>query len=266
MRGYYSYFKKIVISGLQYRAAAISGLATQYFWGMIFAMIYTNFYSYTSLSNITIEELMAYVWLNQAFFTFTNLMVKDPFILNSIKTGEVAYELVRPTNLYWWWYLKMLANRYSAVALRVFPILIFSLVLPKPFNLILPNSLPTFLLFLVSLFFSSLLVVSINMIVTTISFFSNEDKGISSFVYSIGQIFSGVVVPLPLLPKLFNNISDILPFKHLNDTVFRIYSGHIPLNDAVTTMTYQFMWIIILILFGFLLMRKALTKVSVQGG
>lgn len=266
MKGYFSYFKRSLISGLQYRLAALSGLVTAYFWGFIFASIYINFYNNNSVSDINLQELISYVWLNQIFYSLLNLAGKDPFIMNSIKSGEVSYELVRPNHLYVWWYIKLLANKYSMMLLRMIPIAVVAFILPAPFNLGLPYSLESFLLFLVALFLGSLLVVSIGMLIITISFFSNEDKGISSFVIAFGSIFSGLIVPLPLLPKIFNDISDLLPFRYMNDTIFRIYSGNISVNDSIGQIFIQLGWIFILVFTGLLLMRKALTKVSVQGG
>ncbi len=266
MKAYYSYFKKEIISGLQYRLVAFSGLATNLFWGLIYATVYVNFYKQTTIPNITVTELMSYVWLNQIFFSLTYSVVKDAGIMNSIKSGEVSYELSRPINLYWWWYLKMLASRYASVLLRMFPIIILSLLLPSPYGLSMPLSPISFILFIVSLFFASLIVIGINMIITTIAFFSNEDKGISSFFNTIGLLFSGVAVPLPLLSNTFNSIGNYLPFRHIGDTAFRIYSGNIPTNQAIEVMAVQFLWVLILIVIGVLIMQKALNKITVQGG
>ena len=52
MKAYLTYFKNQMIIGLQYRAAALGGLATQFFWGLFFVFIYEAFYSYTSIDSI----------------------------------------------------------------------------------------------------------------------------------------------------------------------------------------------------------------------
>ena len=44
MKFYLSYFKLRFITGLQYRAAAYAGLATQLFFGLVFIMVYLAFY------------------------------------------------------------------------------------------------------------------------------------------------------------------------------------------------------------------------------
>ena len=176
MKGYFTYFKKQIISGLQYKGAALSGLATQYFWGIITAIVYTALYKVTSVKEINLQELMSYLWLNQSFFALIYLDDRDTDIFNMIKNGEIAYELMRPYNLYKWWFIKIIAKRYSSVALRCLPIIVVSFLLPKPYNLSMPNSLLSLLLFLISILLGSFVIVEINLIIITIGFYTNEDN------------------------------------------------------------------------------------------
>ncbi|WP_373665443.1 hypothetical protein [Sporomusa silvacetica] len=53
-----------MINGLQYRAAAIAGMSTQFFWGFMYGMIYEAFFaSTTAVLPITLKQLITYVWL-----------------------------------------------------------------------------------------------------------------------------------------------------------------------------------------------------------
>ncbi len=54
---------------LQYRAAALAGMSTQLFWGLIRVMIFEAFYrSSTAIQPMTFPEVVNYVWLGQAMF------------------------------------------------------------------------------------------------------------------------------------------------------------------------------------------------------
>lgn len=266
MIGYISYFKIQVISGLQYKAAALAGLSTQFFWGFLYVMVYQAFYSYTNNSTISFNELVTYVWLNQAFFALIYIRAKDNEILNSIKTGTVAYELCRPYKIYSWWYIKILSKRYASVILRFLPIIIISLLLPKPFNLSFPDSNISFIFFLVSLLLGSFILVGINMIVHTLTFFTTHDDGIASMLFLVAEFLSGAFLPLPLMPNIFQKISYFLPFRLIGDLPFRIYSGNINIENALVNIGFQFIWIILLIIIGFSIMKMSLKKVSIQGG
>jgi len=209
---------------------------------------------------------MCYVWLNQAFFYLILIAIKDEQIIEQIKNGTVAYELCRPYDLYWWWYLKHLSKRYAGCLLRCFPVIILALLLPKPYNLSLPISILAFILFLIALFLGSLLITAICMIINIITFFTYNDKGISSIIYTVGGLLSGIDVPLPLLPILLLTLTEYLPFRLISDLAVRIYSGNININYGIKSIILQLIWILILIIIGRLLMKKALSKVSIQGG
>lgn len=266
MKGYLSYLKTQIITGLQYKQAALAGLSTQFFWGFLNVMIYQAFYSHTSNVSINLEQLVCYVWLNQAFFALIYLRVKDSEIQNSIKQGQVAYELCRPYNLYNWWYVKLIAKKYSAVMLRFLPVIIVSSLLPKPYGLLLPHSLLSFMLFLITMFLGSLVLVAITMIIYSIGFFNNQSEGISSIVLAVAELLSGFALPLPLLPNIIQGVSEYLPFRLIGDLPFRIYSGNIGYLYAFKSIGLQIMWILILVIMGQYIMKKALSKVSIQGG
>ena len=56
---------------LQYRAAALAGLWTQIFFGLVLLMIYEAFYRSTMLRQpMTFAEIVTYVWLGQASGAF----------------------------------------------------------------------------------------------------------------------------------------------------------------------------------------------------
>ena len=266
MKAYRSYFKSELMVGLQYRVAAFAGLFTQFFWGIILSFIYTSFYSHSSVESFSIKHLMCYVWLNQAFFSLIYPSIKDNQIMDQIKKGTVAYELCRPYDLYWWWYLKLLSKRYAACMLRCLPVIIFAFLLPTSYKLILPDSMKILILFLITLFLGSIIITGINMIIQSISFFTNEDKGIASIFYTFMSLLSGIVIPLPLLPDIINKINFILPFRLISDLAFRTYSGNIVLNNVLIGILMQIMWIFILIIIGKIIMNKVLKKASIQGG
>ncbi len=266
MRGYISYFKAELKAGLQYKTAAISGLTTQFFWGIIFALVYTSFYRHTSIKDINLSRLMDYVWLNQAFLTLIYIGINDESILGSIKDGTVAYELLRPYDLYTWWYIKLVAKRYALVMLRCMPILVFAYLLPEPYNLSLPFNVISFLMFLLTMFLGTILVTSINMIVNSLAFFTNENRGISSIIYTIADLLEGSQIPLPLLSGIVLIIASFTPFRFIEDLPFRLYSGHIDFMTGFNEIGLELIWIIVLLIIGRLILKKALSKVSIQGG
>lgn len=267
MMGYLCYFKTQVINGLQYKTAAFAGILTQLFWGMLNTLVFVAFYrNVSNNTDISLSQLISYIWLNQAFLALIYVRTKDEDILKSIKNGTVAYELCRPYNLYTWWYIKLLSKKYSAVVLRFLPIIILGFLLPKPYNLCLPYSISNFVLFFISLILGSLILTSITMIIQSIAFFTNEGKGISDIIYLFADIFAGSIIPLPLMPKIVQIIGNYLPFRFIGDLAFRVYSGNINICYAYYGIFLQIIWFFILFFVGQFIMKVALKKVCIQGG
>jgi ABC-2 type transport system permease protein len=267
MRAYYSLFKMRLLKGLQYRVAALAGVSTQLFWGFIYIMIYEAFYSSTTIEQpITLRQLIQVVWLQQSFLVFIMLWYRDNELFNLITSGNIAYELCRPTDLYGLWYAKLIAQRLSGAILRCFPIIIVASLLPYPYNFTLPYSLTAFILFLITLTLGLILIVAISMLIYISTFYTMSPMG-SLLIFSVlGEFFSGLVIPIPLMPGALQKLAYLLPFRYTSDLPFRLYAGNISIREGVISIGVQFLWILLLITLGRLWMKKALRKIIIQGG
>ena len=268
MKKYLSIFKLRFIYGLQYRAAALAGISTQIFFGFVFISVYLAFYESNPSANTPMkwQELVSYIWLNQAFLAMINLWVNDNDLLSMIKNGNIAYEFVRPMHFYKKWFATMYANRLSSTLLRMVPLIIFALLLPYPYKLGLPYSLNSFLVFILTLIISSLIVNAFTMIYHLITFFTLDQTGVGALFKVGGEILSGGTVPLAFFPKFLYNIAYVLPFRFICDLPFRVYSGSISVNDALPDLIIGVVWVIVLISIGFMLSKRISKKVIVQGG
>ena len=126
MRAYWAVFSARFRSLLQYRAAALAGCGTQIFWGLIRMMILGAFYASTRAPQpMTYPEVVTYIWLGQATILLTIVGV-DADVREMIRSGTVAYEMVRPVDLYQLWYARALARRIAPMLLRAGPILLLA--------------------------------------------------------------------------------------------------------------------------------------------
>ncbi|MBL4936620.1 ABC transporter permease [Clostridium sp. YIM B02515] len=267
MRAYYSLFKMRLLKGLQYRIAALAGVLTQFFWGFMYIMIFEAFYKSTSsVQPISLRELIQVLWLQQSFLALIMLWFRDTELINLITSGNIAYELVRPSDLYSFWYAKLIAQRLSSALLRCFPILIVAILLPYPYNFTLPPNLAAFVLFIITLTLGIILIVAISMLIYISIFYTMSGVGSLLIFGVLGEFFSGLLIPVPLMPNFLKNIVYMLPFRYTSDLPFRVYAGNIGTKEALISIGVQLLWIIIIIIGGRLWMNKALKKIVVQGG
>lgn len=267
MKAYYSLLKMRLLKGLQYRIAALAGVSTQFFFGFIFIMIFQAFYaSTTNPQPISLRELIQVVWLQQCFLVFIMLWFRDTELMKMILTGNIAYELCRPIDLYNFWYAKLIAQRLSGAILRCLPIILLTSLLPYPYNFSLPPTILSFILFLITLTLGLILIVAISMLIYISMFYTTSATGSLLIFGVIGEFLAGLVIPVPLMPNTLKYITYILPFRYSSDLPFRIYVGNIGVTEALLSIIIQLVWIVLLLILGKLWMKKALTKVIIQGG
>jgi ABC-2 type transport system permease protein len=270
------------IAGMQYRAAAWAGVATQFFWGAMQLLIYAAFYRSAAAAGTTaagtaaavpaaamplsFAQLADFIWLRQAFVALVMLWSQDTELLNMIVSGTVAYELCRPLSLYFFWFARILAGRISRTLLRCFPILVAAFLLPEPWSFHPPPTGEAALLFFISLFCAALLVAALSMFIYLLTFVTMTAYGPRLLIGVTGEFLMGALIPIPFMPEGLQRVLRWLPFRYLADFPFRIYSGSIGGPEVLWGMGIQVFWIGLLVLGGFYGFRRIFKGLVIQGG
>jgi ABC-2 type transport system permease protein len=255
-----------LIAGMQYRAAAWAGVATQFFWGTIELLVYSAFYRAARDAPMAFNQLADFIWLRQAFLAMFALWAQDEELLNMVVKGDAAYELCRPCTIYTFWYARLLATRFARTLLRCFPILMVAAFLPEPFRFHLPPGVGAAVLFVPALLMAALLVAAVSMFIYLLTFVTLSSAGTKLLFGVTGEFLMGALIPIPFMPEALQRVLDFLPFRYLADFPFRVYSGHIPVAGALTGIGIQAVWIVLLIGTGLLAFRGIQKRIVVQGG
>jgi ABC-2 type transport system permease protein len=247
---------------LQYRAAAVAGFGTQLFWGVIRVAIYTAFYRSSARPQpLPLPDMISYLWLTQAMFALAMWNV-DQDVRAMIRTGTVAYEMLRPLDLYGLWYCRALAARLAPTLLRAIPMFFVALFL----GLRLPPSLGAFAAWATATCGAFALAAAFSALMTISLLYTVSGDGITRLAPTIMYAFSGMLLPLPLMPAWAQTIVGFLPFRDLIDSPFRLYTGNIPAAHLGMELAHQISWLLVLVVVGRLLLRRATRRLVVQGG
>lgn len=267
MKQYWSFFKMRLMAGLQYRAAALAGMSTQFVWGAMEILLYRAFWlEHPERFPMGMEALSSYIWLQQAFLTLFAMWNWEHDILESVKTGTVAYELLRPTDIYSMWMARSVANRLARASLRMVPVLVVSSLLPSPWGLRLPASPAAFGLFLLSSVLMVLVVCAYSLLVYALTFYLTDPNGLMVLSVAAADLLGGAIVPLPFLPGGLRRFAELTPFASMQNVPLRLFSGDIPLAEAPAVMGLQVFWILALMTAGYLLTRNGLRRTAILGG
>jgi ABC-2 type transport system permease protein len=256
---------------LQYRGAALGGVVTQAFFGMVRIMILEGFYrSSGTPPSLSLTAAVAYIWLGQAAFTMQPYNL-DREVRTMVSTGTLAYELVRPLNLYAFWYCRAVAWRSAPMALRLVPMFLFAtLVLPllglPQWALPAPASPAAGLAWVLTMAGALAVSAAITTLMSISLLWTISGEGIAVLVSSVVALLSGMIIPLPLFPDWAQPLLRALPFGAMMDLPARVYTGHIPLAGAGGVLLTQLLWTLLLVALGSWLLGRAARRLVVQGG
>src|SRR5262245_17354967 len=256
---------------LQYRAAALAGIVTQFWFGAIMVTGLAAFYaSGRGAPPITLEQAITYTWLGQAFLGLLPWNV-DPEIAGMMRSGDLAYERLRPVDTYFYWFTRATAWRAAGTLLRSIPLLAITGVLFPALGfgdwaLQAPSNFQALMLFTVSMIAVLFLSASITTLLNVSVILTLTDQGLNAITNSLVIILSGMVIPLPLFPDWTHAFLFLQPFAGLVDIPYRIYFADLTGASAVAGITVQVVWTVLLIVAGRVLMARAMSRVQVQGG
>lgn len=256
---------------LQYRAAAIAGVFTQLFFGLVLIMVYEAFYRSSDVAKpMTFAQVATYVWLGQALLAMLPWNV-DADIRAMVRNGAVAYELCRPVDLYGLWYARAIAQRTAPTLLRVVPmVVIAAVVLPlvglDEWRLHPPVDATAAVAFAVALVLAIALSSAITTLITSSLLWTIAGEGVVAMAATVVAFGSGMIVPLPLFPDWLQKILAYLPFAGVVDLPFRVYNGDIPTSDLAFVFARQLAWTLLLVVAGRRLLARGMRRIVVQGG
>jgi ABC-2 type transport system permease protein len=263
MRGYTAILSARFRTLLQYRAAALAGFGTQFFWGLLRMMIFTAFYGLSRKTYpLSRDDTITYIWLGQATLQLLPWSI-DAEVRTMVRTGTVAYELLRPLDLYTIWYVRSLAARAAPTLLRCVPMFVVAGLF---FGLRPPASPASAIAWMLTTLGALLLGCSLTTLMSVTMVRTVSGEGLARLIPPLVYTLSGLLIPLPLLPQWMQPVMNFLPFRGLMDTPFRLYMGHIPPAQLPFILGHQLAWTAALILLGRRILSQSVRHLVVQGG
>lgn len=180
-----------------------------------------------------------------------------------IQDGSLSGELVRPIHPM---LTNALVNNIAFKALTIMgliPIWIILYFLYKPdfSSVTLPNILLAFPAMILAFFMGFLLSATI----TSLAFWTTRVYSIHEFYFAMILLFSGQFVPLPLMPKVIQNIAEFLPFQYLIYYPIQLILGNLSSQQVIQGYVTLLIWLgISMILFNWV-WRNGVKRYSAVG-
>ena len=248
---------------LTYRAAALAGLATNLFFGLLRAAVIVAYYgARNEMSGVSLQGAITYTGLTQALIAYLTIWSWYP-IMDSVASGEISSDLLKPLDYYTFWLSQDIGRALAAVIMRGLPLI---LVYALAFDITLPATPIQWLALILGLILSLLVSFSWRFVVNLAAFWTPNARGIGRFAYGLTWVLSGFFLPLRFHPDWFVRLAELTPFPAMVNTVVEIYLGVLSGPELVSALLTQLMWAAILILLGQLVLRAGVRRLVIQGG
>lgn len=269
---YLANFRAWFQTASQYKVATLMGFVTQIWFGAIYVAVYQALYANHLLASmpVNLAETITYVWIQQGLFRLLPFRC-DSDVANSIRSGTIVYDRIRPLDTYALWYARALAKRVGRVLpLFAMMILFAGLLLPtigwQSVRIAAPTSLIATGLFLVSVMLGLAVSAAMAVLMDALAAAMLSPAGVNAIVTPLVVFLSGTVIPLPLLPAFAKYLAFLQPFASLVDIPIRIYLAKVPLATMPLLLLVQTFWLLVFVGLGRLVLEKTMARLEIQGG
>ena len=184
-------------------------------------------------------------------------------MMDTVYTGEVSGDLLKPLSLYTLWMARDLGR--AAVQLFFRGVLIVLLYMPF-FDLTFPASASQWLGTVIVIVLGWAVSFSWRFLVNLGAFWSPNALGIGRFLFVISWFLSGFLMPLRYYPDWVVTIANLTPFPYTINVVIDTFIGVLIGPDLVVVVLIQLAWIAGLGLLSGFVLRLGIRRLVILGG
>ncbi|WP_407543365.1 ABC-2 family transporter protein (plasmid) [Deinococcus radiomollis] len=248
---------------LTYRRAAIAGLLTNLFFGVLrMSVLFALLRGRDLTTGFSASDAVTYTGITQAL-----IMVMSLFgwfdLMNTVYRGEVGSDLLRPYSYFGFWLAGDAGRAAAQFLMRALPILVLYAAL---FGLRLPHSGLAWLLVLLSTLLGWFVSFSFRFLINLTAFWSPNASGMGRLAFTVLMFASGFLLPLTLFPTWVQTLCAFTPFPSMMQSVVDLWTGKAEGLDALQLLTVQAAWGLGLALASRLVLVQALRRLVVLGG
>lgn len=260
---YLSVFMASLHRAIAYRLATLLGVASNLVWVIIpYYLWQAVFDANPQVGSFDWDRMRTYILVAYGVNTLLTFRV-ELRILNTIRNGDVASELLRPMH-YIGAQLAEVAGAAVMDGLLTLPVVL--LLGGFVFYILPPASFLVLLTFIVSVLLGFLVKFMISYITSLFCFWTLNALGLIWARLAVSSILSGALIPLEFLPGIAQVIARWSPFQAIVHTPLAIYFGDLRGGELALSLLVQLVWIGLLWLLARALWRPSLRMLTVQGG
>lgn len=233
----------------------ITLVITVAFWRAVFA-------GQATVGGLTAVETLNYVMLARIFHdgAYATSMLRE--FGGLMREGGIQIALLRPLDFQGSMYVQKLALLGLNVMMR-FPLAIVAWLL---FGLQWPAEPVVWAAAAVTLLLGHTVMFGFDWILACAAFYTTDAWGLATARQGLVLFFSGMLLPLAIMPQWLRAIAGVLPFSQAVYLPVSVLSGLTPLGELPRIWLLQLAYVVVLLVASRLVFRRAVLVVTVQGG
>lgn len=208
------------------------------------------------------SQVFTYYFLSMIVFRLTQSWVAEDLTF-TIREGRFAKYLLRPTSFLTEWIAKDFALKLIRL-ITLIPLVLLVIAI-SPYKLSLDMNWTMWFLAIGAVIIGYLINLLIETIVGISTFWLDDAYGTFLLLMLIRDIFSGILVPIALMPQYLANISRVLPFYTQLGFPIDLMMGRVSIVQGMILITQAGAWLLGLTLLFFWYFHYTINKYSADG-
>ncbi len=248
-----------------YRAANLAGLITNLFFGLLRAAVVIALFDARGgapVAGYGLRESVTFMGVAQALIGWVALWGWWD-LLRSVKTGEIANDLQRPVDFFWYWAAQDFGRAISQLLMRGIPLLLaFGLAYP----IVWPADAGQATLLGISLGLAWFGSFAWRFMFSLVAFWTTDAMGVARIAIFVQMFLAGFFLPITFFPDAVGGIIRLLPFAGMVNTPIEIFVNVARGPDALAAVALQTFWAAALYLGARLVLAAGIRRLTILGG
>lgn len=249
---------------MSFRTAFIFQILSNVIYLIIISSLWKAIYNSVpqqSLNGMEYGDTILYLALAIGLFSSMQVYLVENMSWE-IRSGGVIFFLLKPLG-YQTYVVGMFMGKAITQFIFIFiPTIIFTYVVTGETLLIGVN----IIVFLGSYFIAMLISLSMDFLVSLICFYIESSWGLCIVKDMVTMIFSGVMIPVALLPAIMKKAAVFLPFQTIYNVPIQFLTKKLGIVESLKLLGQQAVWLILLWLIGKYCFSRIAKVITVNGG
>lgn len=206
--------------------------------------------------------LLAYAWITQALLGPVNIW-SGTDLRDRVRSGDIAVDLARPIDVQGALLAHDAGYSLAAVIPRSIPTLLIGVL---AVGVRLPTAPSVWLAGLVSIILAVVVSYLARFLLQSAAFWITETRGLLNLYAGAAGIFSGLIMPLAIMPDGLRALAYATPFPALIQIPADVLGGRALGADALALLGVQLLWLVVLAVAGRFALAAGSRRLVVAGG